>query len=97
MKLWLYLSNGYTCDDELTLDVSFIVNGLAKKYTFDAVASTDRETVFFIVDLMSEDCLADFKDCSSVKIRLNDTTCGSIIYQFNMSGSTSALNFMINE
>ena len=96
-EVWLSLRGEYICEDELTLDMSFIVNGVAKKYTFKAVTSDDRESVFFIVDLVNENCLLDFKECASVKIRINDTTCGSVIYQFNMNGSASALKFMINE
>ena len=96
-EVWVYVANGYTCDDDLTVDISFIVNGVAKKYAFSAFTSTNRESVFFINDLASQNCLVDFKECTSVKIRINDTTCGSEIYQFNMSGSTSALKFIINE
>ncbi len=96
-EVWLYVANGYTCDDELTVDASFIVNGVAKKYTFNASTSTNRENVFFIVDLINENCLIDFKACTSVKIRVNDTTCDDEIYQFNMSGSTAAVKFILNQ
>jgi hypothetical protein len=96
-EVWVYVANGYTCDDELTVDASFIVNGVAKKYTFNAFTSTNRENVFFIVDLINENCLIDFKACTSVKIRVNDTTCNDEIYQFNMSGSTAAVKFIFNQ
>ena len=96
-KVWVYVANGYTCDDNLTVDASFIVNGVAKKYTFNAFTSDDRENVFFIGDLVNEDCLVDFKACTSIKIRINDTTCHTEIYQFNMSGSSSALKFVSNQ
>ena len=95
-KVWVYIANGYTCDDELTVDVSFIVNGVSKKYTFNAFTSDDGGNVFFIGDLVNENCVADFRACTSVKIRINDTTCGSEIHQFNMSGSTSSLKFISN-
>ena len=39
-------------------------------------------------------CLDDFKACSSIKLRVNDTTCDSEIYEFKMTGSTAALNFV---
>ena len=96
-ELSFILTCEYICEDELTVDMSFIVNGVAKKYTFNAITSDDREAVIFIENLMNEKCLLDFKECSSVKIRINDTICGSVIYQFNMNGSASALKFMINE
>ena len=92
--VFFYISGGYTCDDELTVDLSFMVNGAYKKYTFNAATSSDRETVFFIDNLLAETCLDDFKACSSIKLRVNDTTCDSGIYEFKMTGSTAALNFV---
>ena len=92
--VFFYISGGYTCDDELTVDLSFMVNGAYKKYTFNAATSSDRETVFFIDSLLAETCLDDFKACSSIKLRVNDTTCDSGIYEFKMTGSTAALNFV---
>ena len=96
-EIFVYIGGGYTCDDRLTVDVSFMVKGAYVKYTFNAITSDDRKNVFFIANLLDETCLADFKACTSVKIRINDTTCSSEVYEFNMSGSTSALNFMINK
>jgi hypothetical protein len=96
-EIFLYIGGGYTCDDELTVEASFIINGEYSKYTFRAVTSDDRKNVFFVSDLLNETCLADFKACSSVKIRINDTACSSEVYTFNMSGSTAALKFVINQ
>ena len=96
-EIFVYIGGGYTCDDRLTVDASFLVKGVYVKYTFNAITSDDRKNVFFIANLLTETCLADFKACTSVKIRVNDEVCSSEIYEFNMSGSTSALNFMINK
>lgn len=96
-KIYFYLGGGYTCSDELTVDISFIVNGAYEKYTFNAVSSEDRKNVFFVSDLLNETCLADFKACSSLKIRINDSLCETEIYTFNMSGSSAALKYVINQ
>ena len=32
-----------------------------------------------------------------MKLRINDSNCGTEIYEFKMSGSTSALNFVNNQ
>lgn len=96
-EIYVYIGGSYTCDDELTVDASFMVKGEYSKYTFRAVTSDDRKNVFFISNLLNENCLADFKACTSVKIRINDTACAKEIYDFNMSGSTAALKFVINQ
>jgi hypothetical protein len=41
--------------------------------------------------------LADFKAASSVRIRVNDTTCDTEIYEFKMTGSTAAFNTVSNQ
>jgi len=92
-----YIAGGYTCGDYITVDVSFLVSGVYKKYTFSAVASADGDVVFFVDNLLTADCLTDFKACSSVKLRINDTSCGVNIFEFKMSGSTAALNYIVNK
>jgi hypothetical protein len=74
-----------------------MVNGVYKKYSYDASTSSDKDNVFFIENLLNANCLADFKACSSVKVRVNDTTCDTETYEFKMSGSTAALNFISKE
>jgi len=96
-KISFYIGGGYTCSDELTVDISFIVSEAHKKYTFNAFVSEDRKNVFFVDDLLNESCLADFKACSSLKIRINDSLCETEIYTFNMSGSSAALKYIINQ
>jgi hypothetical protein len=92
-----YIAGGYTCEDYITVDISFLVSGVYKKYTFNAVTSGDGDVVFFVDNLLTADCLADFKACNILKLRINDTSCGADIFQFKMSGSTAALNYVINK
>ena len=96
-KICFYISGGYTCEDYLTVDMSFLVNGVYKKYIFNAVTSADGADVFIIDNILIEDCLADFKACTSLKLRVNDTSCGVYTFNFKMSGSTAALNFISEE
>ena len=92
-----YISGGYFCNDNLTVDLSFLVHGTYKKYNSSGVLSSDKTTVFIILDILHDDCIDDFKACTSMKLRINDSNCGTEIYEFKMSGSTSALNFVNNQ
>jgi len=96
-EIFFYISGGYTCDEYLIVDLSFMVNGAYKKYTCSSRTSESKKTVYFIDNLLTADCLADFKSCTTLKIRVNDVTCGSDTYEFKMSGSTAALNFIVNK
>jgi len=89
-----YLSGGYYCDESPVVDLSFIVNGVAKKYSRECSISSDNKIVWLINDLLIEEMLTDFKNCNTLKVRVNDYTCSSEIYSFNMSGSSSAINFI---
>ena len=96
-EISFYIAGGYTCEDYVIVDISFLVSGVYKKYIYNAVTSADGDVVFFMDNLLTADCLADFKACSSVKIRINDVTCGSDVFEFKMSSSTAALNFITNK
>jgi hypothetical protein len=89
-----YLSGGYHCDDALNVDIVFTVNGEFKKHSVVGSTSVDKRAVFLIDDLLTSDLLQDFKNCSRIKLRFNESHCETDYYEFNMSGSTSALNYM---
>ena len=88
-----YIGGVYVCDESVTVDISFLVNGTYKKY-FTTGDVSDNHKIVFIVDDINTDVnfLADFKAASSVKIRIHDTTCDTEIYEFKMTGSTAAYN-----
>ena len=46
---------------------------------------------------MNTEFIEDFKSCSTLKLRVNDSVCGTETYSFNMAGSTSAINFITNK
>jgi len=92
-----YMGGVYVCDESVTVDISFLVNGEYQKYTTTGNVSENHKTVFMVDDLNSDvEFLADFKAASSVRIRINDTTCDSEIYEFKMTGSTAAYNAISN-
>lgn len=92
-----YLSGGYHCDEYPTVDIGLTVNGQVKRYSFEANTSGDRRTVFMIDDLYDAsmvEFLADFKKCSKLSMRINESHCQDDYYVFNMSGSTWALKYI---
>ena len=93
-----YISGVYICDESVSVDISFLVNGEYQKYYATASVSDNRTTVFLVDDLNSDpEFLADFKASSSIRIRINDTTCDTEIYEFKMAGSTAAFNTVSNQ
>lgn len=98
-KLIFFLSGGYFCDDNLLVD--FVFSNATENFKTSLVGqkSTSSEMVFFSWDLMSEsaDFISWFKKCSKVKIRINETTCTTNYYDFNMGKSSSALEFMLKD
>jgi hypothetical protein len=92
-----YLRGGYFCDDNPNVDLAFMVNGESKKYSFNCAKSNDNTCLFFILDLATSNVFEDFKACTSLKIRVNESYCDDEIYNFNMSKSTTAYNYILNK
>lgn len=93
-----YIGGVYVCDETVNVDISFLVNGVYQKYNIkDCYISESNETVFFVDNLATHEMLSSFKSASLVKVRLNDITCGEETYEFKMSGSTAAYNFISKE
>lgn len=93
-----YIGGVYVCDESPTVDISFLVKGEYQKYYTIGKVSENRKTLFMIDDLNSDlEFLADFKAATSVRIRINDTTCDTEIYEFKMTGSTAAFNTVSNQ
>ena len=93
-----YMGGIYICDESVTVDVSFLVNGEYQRYYLTGTVSDNRKTLFMVDDLNSDpEFLADFKAASSIRIRVNDKTCDTEIYEFKMTGSTAAFNTVTNQ
>lgn len=96
-KAVLIFKGIYFCDSPIFVEMSYQVNGENKKYGAIAELNEALTTAFVSWDLQSEDYYADFKNCTSVKIRITDTgECSDdgTIYTFKMAGSTNAVNFV---
>lgn len=95
-KVVFYVKGGYYCDDQLTYDFVFQLGQEVYKVSGVGVKSQSSDIVFFTPDLMNEEyeTVNWFKKCSKLKIRINESYCTNSYYEFNMSKSSSALDFM---
>ena len=90
-----YIGGVYVCDDDVDVDISFLVNGEYKKFKIENCdVSEDRKTVFFTDNLELNEMLPSFIASTLAKVRINDITCGESTYEFKMNNSTSAFNFI---
>jgi hypothetical protein len=96
-QIYFYLNGKYCCDDSPVVNLSFIVNGVTVKYYCTANVGDNKDVVWILEDFLNSKVVESFKNCSTLNIRVNDTVCNEEIYSFNMSGSTAALNFIINK
>lgn len=93
-----YISGLFICVEKVNVDILFSVNDINKRYTLTCNVSSNHETVFLVDDISSDaDILADFKAASTIKIRINDTTCETEVHEFKMTGSTAAFNAVLNQ
>lgn len=92
-----YLQGGYFCDDEPLVEMSFLVGSEYHKFYVYGHTSEDKDAIFIMDDIDGSNILNDFKNCSSMKIRITDDICDNEIYNFNMSHSTSAFNYILNK
>jgi hypothetical protein len=95
-EIAFYLQGGYFCDDAPVVNISFLVNNVWIKYTTEATKGEQSNALFLVDDMNISDAIVDFVKATSVKIRVNESHCATGYYQFNMSGSTSAYNFIKN-
>jgi hypothetical protein len=94
-ELAFYLTGSYFCEETPEVDIVFVVNGQNKKYKIIATKSTSSKTVYFTFNLMNETYIEDFKNASSVKVRVNETYCTTDVFTFSMDKSKSAVEFML--
>ena len=90
-----YLGGIYICEGPVFVELSFQVNGVNKQYGRVGDLNDENTIIFVSFDMMNEDFISDFKNATSVKIRITDPGCESKdIYTFKMNGSTAALTFV---
>jgi hypothetical protein len=92
-RIGFLIYEGFICTDYPTIELTFFVNGEWQAYEpLTGIKSTDNEKVYILNDISSVE--ADFRKASIMKIRLDDTHCGKQIFEFDMTGSGKALDFM---
>jgi hypothetical protein len=79
------------------VDLVFVINGENIKYNIEGMKNDKNDVVFFTTDLVNNEMFDSFKKCSVLKVRINETYCDTDTYSFNMSKSTSAVNFIIGK
>ena len=91
-----YIKGVYFCESPIFVEMSYQVNGVNKMYGRVCVVNEDQNRAFITWDIKNEDFLSDFKNATSVKVRITDTDeCNDgEIYTFKMSGSTASVNFV---
>jgi hypothetical protein len=95
-KVAFYIKGGYYCDDVISYDFVFQLGQEVYKVSGVGVKNESSDIVFFTPDLLNEEyeTVNWFKKCSKLKIRINESYCTNSYYEFNMSKSSSALDFM---
>jgi hypothetical protein len=96
-ELAFYVTSSYFCDELPTVDMAFIIGNETKRYSITGYRTEDNKTVFLFDDILAEEnkgLLADFKKCTTLIVRVNESHCSSEVFTFTMSGSTSAVTFM---
>jgi hypothetical protein len=94
-SIFFYIQGSYFCDDYPSVDLVFVVNGVNVKYTIDGMKNDKNDVVFFTSDLVNHEMYDSFKKCSVLKVRVNESYCDTDTFSFNMTKSTSAVNFII--
>lgn len=89
-----YLQGTYFCSDLPLVEMSFLVNNKWVKYSIHGIKSRQSDVIFLVDSIEDTVFFTSFLNCTSVKIRVNEDFCLTEIYEFNMSGSTSAFNFV---
>ena len=90
-----YIAGTYTCDANPSVDISFVTASGNKVYTVIGTTGSSNQIVFLVDDMYSiPGFIEDFKAASSIKIRINESYCDTDVYEFKMTGSTAAFNFM---
>lgn len=92
----LYLKGVYFCGSPIFIELSFQVNGVNKKYGAVCQLNNEETTAFISWDIKNEEYFNDFKNASTVKVRVTDSSCTETgeIYTFKMTGSTAAVNYV---
>lgn len=91
-NIGMLLYTGYNCEDAPEIEMVLLVNGEWVKYELTGAKSEDSKKIYMFSDIRSAE--ETWKKASLMRIRHNDGHCGTQIYEFSMSGSSAAFDFM---
>lgn len=94
----LYVQDETNCNNEedIDTDIAFLIKGEWTRFTFECNAIDNDATglVHNLLNPSNNELLNCFKACTKIKFRYNYTNCEPESYEFNMSGSRAAIDFM---
>jgi hypothetical protein len=94
-EIGLYLSGDFWCETDPIVDFSFLVGEEYIRYSDVCVVAGEFNNILIITtDIEISNIFSDFKKCTKLKIRVNQTDCDNRLYTFNMTGSTAAFKFI---
>jgi hypothetical protein len=91
------LYDGYVCEERPLLEFSFKVGNDNDKYEVYAVRSTDKKKAMTSAVINTGDFVRSFRLATTMRIRLNDESCGMTIFSFNMANSSSAITWVMGD
>ena len=94
----LEISGGDYCDEDPKVDVVLVVNGVDNKFEFKGYKGSTSDVVYITWDMESDPgFLKVFKAASTMKVRINESSCANGIYTFNMTNAKAAFNYITNK
>jgi len=94
-KIAMILYDGYFCTEEPFVELSYKMDTGWSKFSGNAIMrTTDQKKIILSVNV--DNLMYDeFRKSSLLKIRVDDDHCGKKVYQFNMTGSINAINWVM--
>jgi hypothetical protein len=90
----LLIYTGYVCTESPSIEYTYKTVTGWELFTSTGVTSDDNKKVYLSANLESSIMLPYFKSTTTFKIRIDDDHCGKTIYEFNMTGSAKAFEFI---
>lgn len=92
----LSIDGGYYCEKEPLIDVVLVVNGADNKFEFDGYKGGSSDVVYITWDMASNaEFLNAFKLSTTMKVRINESYCTTEVYNYKMTNSKAAFEYMI--
>lgn len=89
--VYLFLMTGYVCDESVSIDLSFKIDGEWQKQSLTSVMVVKSKIVVLSMDLDKDpDLLDNFIRSTDVAVRINESHCDNEMYTFSGSGFTKA-------